>query len=76
MDQFFIRRPIIGEPDLDKLKFIDVYSDEDDIEFINPYDGYTIECQARDLQISVEECIEYNASHLTWLEWLREQEIM
>ena len=72
MDQFFIHRPIIGEPDLTKLTYIDVYSEEDDISFL----GYTIEDQARDLQITVEECIEYNASHLTWLEWCREQEIM
>lgn len=41
----------------------------------DPYENYTIEDQARDLQISVEECEAYNASGLTWKQWIDETRI-
>lgn len=44
-------------------------------ELIDPYEGYTEEDQARDMQVSVEEIRDYNNSNLTWLEWCRQNEI-
>lgn len=53
-----------------------VFREDLDLALYDPYDGYTEEDQARDLQISIEEVRDYNKSNLSWIEWLRSQEIM